>query len=105
MVMGNFLLSGKNPNELISALIDKKVPNITFPAVKGYEDLSPDYFTKAKQKITLVNFFASWCGPCKEEHPELMRIRNLGVPIIGVAYNDKEKDTFYRLRRYPAVSE
>ena len=37
----------------------------------------------------LVNFFASWCAPCRVEHPELMRLRQQGVEIIGIAYKDE----------------
>jgi cytochrome c biogenesis protein CcmG/thiol:disulfide interchange protein DsbE len=36
----------------------------------------------------LVNFFASWCGPCEIEHPVLMDLQRRQIRIIGVAYKD-----------------
>ena len=37
----------------------------------------------------LVNFFASWCAPCRIEHPALMALKAQGVRIVGVSYKDK----------------
>ncbi len=36
----------------------------------------------------LINFFASWCAPCAEEHPALMALAKAGLPIWGIAYKD-----------------
>jgi len=41
----------------------------------------------------LVNIFASWCAPCRLEHPELMRLESRGVRIVGVAWRDKPEDS------------
>jgi cytochrome c biogenesis protein CcmG, thiol:disulfide interchange protein DsbE len=51
-------------------------------------------------RVTLVNFFASWCTPCREEHSELMALGRLpGVALDGIAYKDKPEDTRRFLER------
>jgi cytochrome c biogenesis protein CcmG/thiol:disulfide interchange protein DsbE len=37
----------------------------------------------------VINMFASWCTPCRAEHPRLMQLRAAGVEILGVAYKDR----------------
>ncbi|MBK6703239.1 MAG: redoxin family protein [Caulobacteraceae bacterium] len=37
----------------------------------------------------VINLFASWCTPCRAEHPQLMALRAQGVDIVGIAYKDR----------------
>jgi cytochrome c biogenesis protein CcmG, thiol:disulfide interchange protein DsbE len=48
----------------------------------------------------LVNFFASWCGPCIAENVELIGLKGAGFTIVGVAWKDEPKNTLGFLQKY-----
>lgn len=81
----------KDPKLLPSALIGEPAPQFELPALL----LDDDEVSSAsiEGKVVLINFFASWCGPCRIEHPLLMSIADAGeVPIYGINYKDAEVD-------------
>lgn len=91
------LTSGKDTSELPSALIGKPAPIFGLPQLDGLkaegvqvpglksEDL--------KGKVTLVNIFASWCAPCRAEHPVLISLaKTKGLSIVGINYKDQKEN-------------
>ena len=91
--LGVQLLTG-DPSKVPSALIDKPVPEFALPPVQGFEEAGGFATADLGQgKIALVNIFASWCGPCRVEHPLLMALAEAGtVPLYGINYKDKPED-------------
>lgn len=90
-VVAYFLFKGlvaPPPQELPSMLVNKPAPAVTFPALDaGTEGFGPKDFRAGH--VSVVNFFASWCVPCRQEAPILPRIATLkGVALYGVAYKD-----------------
>ena len=83
------LIVEHNPSEIPSALINKKIPNFNSPSLleKKYF-LSKDEFGN---ETIIVNFFASWCLPCKAEHRYLKNFSENGLKIIGINYKDDPK--------------
>ncbi|SES39848.1 MULTISPECIES: DsbE family thiol:disulfide interchange protein [Roseobacteraceae] len=73
--------------ELPSALLNKSVPEFDLPPVQGRETgLST---SDLAGHVSLVNVFASWCVPCRQEHPIFMAMSKRGeVPIYGINYKD-----------------
>jgi cytochrome c biogenesis protein CcmG, thiol:disulfide interchange protein DsbE len=75
----------RDPSTLPSALVDRPVPEFELPGLEGGDGLSSK---DLRGRVTLVNVFASWCVPCRVEHPVLMRLAEEGVPIYGINYKD-----------------
>jgi cytochrome c biogenesis protein CcmG/thiol:disulfide interchange protein DsbE len=89
-----FLAVGLNlkKEELPSPLIGKSAPAFVLPRV----DDAARTFTPAdlRGKAWLLNVWASWCGPCRTEHPVLVEFsRQANVPIVGLNYTDKREDS------------
>jgi cytochrome c biogenesis protein CcmG/thiol:disulfide interchange protein DsbE len=79
---------GRDPNLLPSALIDQPAPQFSLPPLSGEE---PRFATAdLAGRVSLVNTFASWCVPCRTEHPVLNALaRSKRVAIYGINYKDK----------------
>ncbi len=89
-------LSG-NPSELPSVLIGKPAPDVNLPAIA--ESGIPSFTTKDLQSgnVSIVNIWASWCGPCRVEHPLLMEVGSRkDVRLFGI----NNKDSAENARRF-----
>lgn len=77
----------RNPSEIRSALIGKTVPDFDLPPVQGRQlGLGTEHL---RGEVSLLNVFASWCVPCRIEHPLLMQLAaERMVPIYGLNYKD-----------------
>ncbi len=80
------------PQELPSPLIDKPAPLFQLPQV---DDASRQFQSRDMLgKVWLLNIWASWCGPCRAEHPVLLELSRLGAaPIVGLNYTDVRADS------------
>ena len=87
LVFFYLLLIERDPSELPSVLIDKKVPMFeTESLLNKKKFISKNEFGS---ETTLVNFFATWCAPCRDEHVYIKRLSDeKGLKIIGVNYKD-----------------
>jgi cytochrome c biogenesis protein CcmG/thiol:disulfide interchange protein DsbE len=79
----------RDPSLIQSVLIDKPVPQFVLPAVEGLDRNGIDSATIEGQ-VYVLNVFASWCIPCRDEHPFLERIKaETGVQILGINQKDQ----------------
>jgi cytochrome c biogenesis protein CcmG/thiol:disulfide interchange protein DsbE len=85
------LSPGRDPTRVPSAMINKPAPDFELPSLAGgavglrTADL--------KGQLTLVNFFASWCVPCRAEQPLLLDLaRDKRLQLYGIAYKNKPEE-------------
>jgi cytochrome c biogenesis protein CcmG/thiol:disulfide interchange protein DsbE len=108
LVVVGFLAVGLrlNPREIPSPLVGKAAPVFSLPQLhEEGKVFSPN---ELSGQVWLLNFWASWCGGCKTEHPVLMQLAKSGaVPIYGLDYKDQREEALTWLRQwgnpYPIV--
>ena len=86
--------SGKDASEIPSVLIGTKAPTLALPPLEGLSANGTPVpaLTDAaiKGKLALVNVWASWCVPCRQEHPVLLELsRDPRITLVGINYKDK----------------
>jgi len=91
------LIIDRNPSELPSTLLDKNVPIFETESL-----LKDEKFISSKEfgnEILLVNFFATWCKPCRDEHIYIKRFSNeKEIKVIGINYKDNPKKAIQWLK-------
>jgi cytochrome c biogenesis protein CcmG/thiol:disulfide interchange protein DsbE len=91
-VFGYQLLFGNPANEIPSVLIGQEAPAVTLAPLEdsGVPGFGPTDF---EGQVTLLNVFASWCAPCRQEHPMLMQLsRDDRFQIVGINQKDQPAD-------------
>jgi cytochrome c biogenesis protein CcmG/thiol:disulfide interchange protein DsbE len=105
-VLFAFALTKGDPSKLPSALIGRQAPPLDLSAIDGLQDGTrpvPVLTSETLQQgqVTVVNFWASWCLPCIEEHPLLIELaQKTKVPVVGVNYKDAAANARRFLGRY-----
>ena len=80
-----------DPNEMPSALLNKPVPAFELPVIPAPEN--PHGLVTANQdmlkgKVSLLNVWATWCLPCRQELPFFNTLKAQGIQIYGINYKD-----------------
>lgn len=94
ILVGAFLGSGLSldPRKIPSPLIGKPVPEFSLPPVQG-RTLGLASADLKRGEVSVVNVFASWCVPCRAEHPLFLQLQRDGsAPIHGINYKDRPEE-------------
>ena len=89
-ILGIFYLSlNRSSNYDTKFLVGNKIADIKLQSLKSEKFFTNDNFKN--NKYTLINFWASWCAPCRVEHPYLMTLsKNKYIKILGINFKDKK---------------
>ena len=91
------LIIDRNPSEIPSNLLNKNVP--IFEAESLFKDKKFISSNEFKDEIILVNFFATWCKPCRDEHKYIKLFSNeKKIRVIGINYKDNTDKTIKWLK-------
>ena len=78
----------KDPSNIPSNLISKEIPEFS---IKTFSNSYLSDFELKNDNVAIINFFASWCPPCRVEHEQLLKLSG-DIPIYGIAKKNKKQD-------------
>ena len=91
------LIIERDPSAIPSNLLNKNIPKFETESL-----LRKERFISSKEfgnEIILVNFFATWCRPCRDEHVYIKRFSNeKGIRVIGINYKDDSNNAIKWLK-------
>ncbi len=81
----------RDPSSLPSVLIGRHIADVTLPGLGQRPGIAGGDFAG---QVTVLNFFASWCAPCRAEHPLIQELAALpGIRVIGITFKDAPADS------------
>lgn len=98
LIFWSQLNSGRDVSEIPSALIGTKAPMLAMPPLEGAATPSGEPMpalddTAVKGRLTLVNVWASWCVPCRQEHPIILQLsKDPRLTVVGINYKDRNEN-------------
>ncbi len=97
--LGGFMLTQSRDEAIPSQMVAKPLPDINLPAAgDSIPALTRKDLIGGGPK--LINFWGSWCLPCKAEAPHLEALKEQGADIIGIALRDTPEDAGAFLKQY-----
>lgn len=90
---------GKDPKIIVPTLAENPAPGFSLVDLDG----KTWTLEELKGKPVYINFWSTWCGPCKVEHPMLLQLARMypDVQFLGVIYQDKPKAIEVQMKRMP----
>ena len=80
-------------------LVGKKISNFSIELLENEKYVSEKIISKSK--FSLINFWASWCSPCRLEHEKLMRLSNTNkINMIGINFKDDKTNAINYLKDF-----
>ena len=93
LLLSAFFLPGlwrDDPNDIPSTRIGSQAPSLFISESQNADTAFSDA-TLREPGVKMLNIWASWCSPCRQEHPFLMQLAETGLPIYGINYKDRPK--------------